>query len=146
MGYFNRADSLQKLPVQNLGSILNKVTYPLFSKIKEDNKKLKSTYLKVIGLSMFIMSPVMVFMGVLAKPLIIFLLTDKWIEVVPYLQILAICGLLYPIHSFNLNILKVKGRSDLFLKLEIIKKIIVGFSVALAINFGIFALVWSIVL
>lgn len=145
LGYFNRADSLQKLPVHNLGSILNRVTYPLFSEIKEDNIKLKSTYLKVIGLSLFIMSPVMIFMGVLAKPLILFLLTDKWIEVVPYLQILAISGLLFPIHSFNLNILKVKGRSDLFLKLEIIKKVIIVLSVAVAINFGVIGLVWSIV-
>lgn len=144
LGYFNRADSLQRLPVNNLGNILNRVTYPLFSEIQEDNKKLKSTYLKVIGLSIFIVSPIMCFMSVLAKPLIIFLLTEKWVEAVPYLQILAFCGLLYPIHSFNLNILKVKGRSDLFLKLEVIKKIIIAISIAAALNFGIIILVWSI--
>ena len=145
LGYFNRANSLQNLPVHNLGSILNKVTYPMFSKINDNDQKLRKTYLKVIGLSIFVMSPIMIFMGVLAKPLILFLLTDKWIAVVPYLQILVIAGLLYPIHSFNLNILKVKGRSDLFLRLEIIKKVITVLAILFAINYGIIGLVWSMV-
>lgn len=145
LGYFNRANSLQQLPVQNLGNILNKVTYPMFSKINNNDQKLRKAYLKVIGLSIFVMSPIMIFMGVLAKPLILFLLTDKWIAVVPYLQILVIAGLLFPIHSFNLNILKVKGRSDLFLRLEIIKKIIVVLAVLFAMNYGVIGLVWSMV-
>lgn len=145
LGYFNRANNLKQLPVQNLGNILNKVTYPIFSKINNNDQKLRKAYLKVIGLSIFVMSPIMIFMGVLAKPLILFLLTDKWIEVVPYLQILVIDGLLFPIHSFNLNILKVKGRSDLFLRLEIIKKIIIVLAVLFAMNYGVIGLVWSIV-
>ena len=145
LGYFNRANSLQRLPVQNLGNILNKVTYPMFSKINNNDQKLRKDYLKVIGLSIFVMSPIMIFMGVLAKPLILFLLTDKWISVVPYLQILVLAGLLFPIHSFNLNILKVKGRSDLFLRLEFIKKIIIVLAVLFAMNYGVIGLVWSIV-
>ena len=72
LGYFNRANNLKQLPVQNLGNILNKVTYPIFSKINNNDQKLRKAYLKVIGLSIFVMSPIMIFMGVLAKPLILF--------------------------------------------------------------------------
>ena len=77
LGYFNRANSLKQLPVQNLGNILNKVTYPMFSKINNNDQKLRKAYLKVIGLSIFVMSPIMIFMGVLAKPLILFLLSQE---------------------------------------------------------------------
>jgi O-antigen/teichoic acid export membrane protein len=70
------------------------------------------------------------------------LLTEKWIPAVPYFQILCIAGIMYPLHVYNLNILKVKGRSDLFFKLEIIKKVLISIGIVCAIPFGIYGLLY----
>jgi O-antigen/teichoic acid export membrane protein len=69
-------------------------------------------------------------------------MTEKWVPAVPYFQILCLVGIIYPLHSYNLNILKVKGRSDLFLRLEIVKKIVVTVCLSVAIPFGIYGLLW----
>ena len=143
LGYYNRADSLKQLPVSNLSNALNKVTFPLFAKISHDDQKLKEVYQKLMRVVIFIIAPTLALMVVLAEPIIRFLLTDKWLPAVPYLQILAISGLLYPIHSYNLNILQVKGRSDLFLRLEVIKKTFTVLILMLSIPFGIFGLLWG---
>ena len=145
LGFFNRASSFQRLPVQSIGRILNKVTFPLFSEIKDDNLRLKNIYMILLRQIMFIISPILIFMGVLAEPIVIFLFTEKWLPMIPYLRILLIGGILYPIHSYNLNILKVKGRSDLFLKLEIIKKIIIIISIIIGMQWGVIGLAWSTV-
>lgn len=143
LGYYNRADSLKQLPVSNLSSALNKVTFPLFAKISHNDVKLREVYQKLMKLVIFIIAPVLALMVVSAEPLFRFLLTDKWLPAVPYFQILSIAGLLYPIHAYNLNILQVKGRSDLFLKLEISKKIVIIIVVAVSIQFGIIGLLWG---
>ncbi|MEO5967775.1 MAG: lipopolysaccharide biosynthesis protein [Ferruginibacter sp.] len=143
VGYFTRADTIKQLPVYNISSALKKVTYPLFSSIQDDNVKLKSAYRQVMQLTLYIVCPVLVFMAILGEPLFRFLLTEKWLPAVPYFQILCFAGILQPIHSYNLNILKIKGRSDLYLKLEIYKKIIIVLSVLVSINFGIIGLIWG---
>ena len=91
----------------------------------------------------FCLSPVLVFMGVVAEPLFRFLFTEKWLPAVPYFQVLCITGILFPIHSYNLSILKIKGRSDLFLRLEILKKVIIAISIIISVRFGIMGLIWS---
>lgn len=91
---------------------------------------------------LFWIAPIMVFSGILAEPLFRFLLTDKWLPAVPYFQILCYVGIMYPLHSYNLNILKVKGRSDLFLRLEIIKKAMITIGLFIAVPFGVFGLLW----
>jgi len=143
LGYYNRADSLKQLPVSNLSSALNSVTFPLFSKLKDNNIKLKDVYRKLMKVVIFIISPVLCISVVTAEPLIRFLLSEKWLPAVPYFQILAISGILYPIHSYNLNILKVKGRSDLFLKLEIIKKALVVLILMVSFKYGVLGIVWG---
>jgi len=90
----------------------------------------------------FVIAPVLVIMGVLAEPLIRFLFTVKWMPAVPYFQILCVTGILYPLHAYNLNILNVKGGSDLLLKLEIIKKALTVVMIAITIRFGIIGLIW----
>jgi O-antigen/teichoic acid export membrane protein len=82
-------------------------------------------------------------MAALAEPLFRFLFTEKWLPAVPYFQILCWSGILYPIHAYNLNILKVKGRSDLFLKLEIIKKTMIVVIIGFSISFGIYGLLYG---
>lgn len=143
LGFYNRADSLKQLPVDNISNALNKVTYPLFSKIQDDDEKLRAVYKIILKTVIFIIAPIMICIIVIAEPLIRFLLTEKWLAAVPYLQILSIAGLLYPIHSYNLNILQVKGRSDLFLKLEVIKKTIIIIVIVISLKFGIYGLLWG---
>jgi O-antigen/teichoic acid export membrane protein len=146
VGFYNRADTLKQLPVTNIGSILNKVTFPLFSKVQHDDVVLKNLYKKLMQLVIYIVAPIILFMSALAEPLFRFLFTEKWLPAVPYFQILCWNGILYPIHSYNLNILKVKGRSDLFLKLEIIKKITISLMIIVSFQFGIYGLLYSSVI
>lgn len=143
LGYYNRADSLKQLPVSNFSNILNKVTYPLFAEIKNDDVRLKSVYKQIMKMVIFIIAPILMLMGVLAEPLFRFLFTEKWLPAVPYFQILCLHGLLYPLHSYNLNILSVKGRSDLFLRLEVIKKLLLTLTIAVSFSFGIYGLLWG---
>lgn len=143
LGYYNRADVLKQLPVNNLSAALNKVTFPLFVEISHDNIKLKEVYSKLMRVVIFIIAPVLTVMIITAEPLIRFLLTEKWLPIVPYFQILAVSGILYPLHAYNLNVLQVKGRSDLFLKLEVIKKVLIILVVLISINFGMKGLVWG---
>lgn len=140
VGFYNRASTLQMFPVVNLSMILTKVSFPLFSKIQNDNDKLKSVYKKLMQMVTFLIAPILIFMGVLAEPLFRFLFTEKWLPAVPYFQILCYNGILYPLHSYNLQILNVKGRSDLFLRLELIKKVIVVIMLVISFQFGIFGL------
>ena len=146
VGFYTRAETLKHLPVRNIANALNKVTYPLFATIQDDDVRLKRVYRQLMQMVTFVVAPVLIFMAVLGEPIFVFLFTEKWLPAVPYFQILCLTGILYPIHAYNLNILKVKGRSDLFLKLEIIKKILLLISIALTIQFGIYALLFSQVL
>lgn len=95
---------------------------------------------------MFVLTPVLILLAVLAEPVFVFLFTNKWLPAVPYFQILCVTGILFPLHSYNLTILNVKGRSDLFLKLEVIKKILIILTILVAIPFGIIALLYGQVL
>lgn len=143
VGYYTRANSLMMLPVGNISGALNRVIFPIFSKIQDDIPKLKSAYKKVMLLVLFVVAPIIVLMGILAKPLVIFLFTEKWLSMVPIFQIICLSGILYPIHLYNLIILQVKGRSDLFLKLEILKKILIAIILLLSIYFGFYGLLWG---
>lgn len=143
VGYYNRADSLQMLPVTNVSSIVTKVSFPLFASIQNDDIRLKSVYKKIMQMVIYLVAPILILMAVLAEPLFRFVFTEKWLPAVPYFQILCLNGILYPIHSYNLQILNVKGRSDLFLKLEVIKKIIVIVVVFLSFPYGIFGLLYG---
>lgn len=143
VGFYTRAQTMQKLPVINISKALNKVTYPLFAQIQDDNFRLKKVNKQIMQMVVFIIAPILIFAAVLAEPIFRFLLTEKWLPAVPYFQILCVSGILYPINAYNLNILKVKGRSDLFLKLEVVKKSLIAVSIVIAIQFGIYGLLIS---
>jgi O-antigen/teichoic acid export membrane protein len=143
VGFYNRADSLQMLPAGTISSIITKVSFPLFASIQNDDERLKSIFKRIMQMVIFLVTPTLVLMGVLAEPLFRFLFTEKWLPAVPYFQILCANGVLYPIHGYNLQILNVKGRSDLFLKLEIIKKILVVVVILISFQFGIFGLLYG---
>lgn len=143
VGFYTRANSLMMLPVGNVSTALNKVVFPLFSQVQDDVPRFRYAYRQIMQIVLFVITPIMIIMGVEAKPLIILLFTEKWLPMVPIFQIICFTGILYPIHLYNLLVLQVKGRSDLFLKLEIIKKIILSIVIFISYFFGFYALLWG---
>jgi len=141
LGFYTRAQQFQQLPSQNITGIIQRVAFPVLSSIQDDDEKLLKAYSSFIRLSAFVVFPLMIGLAVVAEPLIRLVLTEKWMPTVPLLQLLCIAGMLYPVHAINLNILNVKGRSDLFLKLEVIKKILVTFAILITFSFGVKAMV-----
>lgn len=137
LGFFSRAQSFAALPSSNITSVLQRVTFPVLSLIQDDDKELKDKYRRLLCCSAFIIFPLMIGLAVLASPLVRLVLTSKWDGCVLYLQIISFAMMWYPIHAINLNLLQVKGRTDLFLRLEIIKKIIGVGIMCITIPFGI---------
>ncbi|MCP9199878.1 lipopolysaccharide biosynthesis protein [Gramella sp. GC03-9] len=143
LGFYTRAETMNQLPVQNISRALDKVTFPLFAKIKNDNTRLKDIYKRLMKMVVFIVTPVLLFLAIMAEPVFRFLFTEKWLPAVPYFQILCVTGMILPLHSYNLGILNVKGRSDLFLRLEIIKKVVIVVILLATIPFGIKPLLYG---
>ena len=107
LGYYNRADTMQGFPLRNLITAVKKVVYPLLSKIQDNDALLRSTYKRMMLYVVFGITPLMILLIIIAKPLIVFLLTEKWLPVVPYFQLLCISSILYPLQEYNLQILDV---------------------------------------
>ena len=124
LGLFNQADKLSSIPAVTLTTIIQKVTYPLLSRMQNDTERLDHTYLITLQFAAFIIFPIMFGISIIAVPLIDVLLGHDWQASAEYISIISIAFSLYPIHAINLNMLQVKGRSDLFLKLEIVKKMV----------------------
>ena len=124
LGLYTRAKQFADLCSSNLTSVVQRVSYPVFSSIQDDRVRLKGAYQRVIKTTMFPTFVLMLGMAACAEPMIYVLIGEQWSECVPMLQIICTYGMLYPLHALNLNMLQVQGRSDLFLKLEIIKKVI----------------------
>lgn len=140
LGYYTRADSLGNLPSQNVAGILYRVTFPILSQLQDDRERLRSIYIKYLQISCFAIFPVMMGLAALAKPIIVVMLGEKWLPSVVLLQILCFGLMLDPICNINLNLLYVKGRSDLVLKLEIIKKSIAVTILVVSLPFGLVGL------
>ena len=114
LGYYTRADAFNQLPSQNITSVIQRVSFPVLSSIREDIPKLKAGYKKLIKSTMLISFVLMIGMSAVAKPLVLALIGEKWLVSAEYLQLLCFVGMFYPLHALNLNILNVLGRSDLF--------------------------------
>ena len=137
LGYYTRADEFRNIPSSHFSAIIGRVTYPVLARIQNDDKKLLLGFKKILTSTVFISSIMMIGMAAVSKPMILVLIGEKWMSTVPYLQLLCFVGLFYPLHVLNLNILKVKGRSDLFFRLEVIKKFFAIPIIILGIYFGI---------
>lgn len=124
LGQYTRAHQFGAIFSTNLTSIVQRVSYPVLSQIQDDSERLKSGYKRVIKVTMLVTFGCMLGLAAIAKPMIITLIGEQWLPAVPFLQIICLQMMLYPLHAINLNMLQVQGRSDLFLKLEIIKKCI----------------------
>ncbi|MGN6387643.1 MAG: oligosaccharide flippase family protein, partial [Verrucomicrobiota bacterium] len=131
----------QAIPSQSIGTITARVMFPLFSRLQDDPARLRNGLQKAITSTVFLQFPMMIGLATVAKPLILVLLTEKWLPIVPYFQLLCVAGIWFPLQLLNLNALMAIGRSDLFFQLEIIKKVTIVLSIALTYRWGVMALV-----
>ena len=143
LGQYTRASQFNQIFSSNLTSVIQRVSYPVLSSIQDESERLREAYRKVIKSTMLISFACMLGLAAVAKPLLILLIGEKWLPAVGFLQIICFSGMLYPLHAINLNILQVKGRSDLFLKLEIVKKIIAVGPLILGVLFSIEYMLWG---
>lgn len=139
LGVYNRAQQYAALPSSNIHAVVREVSFPVLSKIQDDDERLISNYRRMIKLSAFVVFPLMMMLAALARPIIIVMITEKWEACIILLQLMCFSMMWYPIHALNLNILMVKGRTDLFLKLEIAKKIVGLIVICSALPFGLVA-------
>lgn len=124
LGHYTRAQQFSEFPSSNVTGIIQRVTYPILCGIQDETERLEAVYRKFLKLSAFIIFPLMIGMSAVARPFIDIVLGTQWGFCGQLLQIICFAMMWYPIHAINLNLLQVKGRSDLFLRLEIIKKIL----------------------
>lgn len=124
LGQYTRAKGYSELFSSNLTSVIQRVTYPVLSNIQDEKERMVVAYRRILKLSMFISAIAMFFLGAISEPLLYCMIGPKWHEASIYLPLICISASTYPLHALNLNMLEIQGRSDLFLGLEIIKKII----------------------
>lgn len=142
LGNYTRAQQFASFPSSNINGIIQRVTFPILCTIQDDDVRLANVYRKFLRLSGFIIFPMMFGLAVLSKPLVLVVLNPQWEFSATLLSILCFAMMWYPIHSINLNLLQVKGRSDLFLRLEIWKKVIGVAILCVTVPFG---LIWMCV-
>jgi len=143
LGYYSQAKRLQTIPSYSIVTVIQTVIYPILSRIQDENERLRNSYRKVISVAVLFVFPLMfLFIGI-SDNLFYVVLSKKWMPAVAYFRPLCLMGALYPMYSINLNIFKVKGRSDLFLRVEIIKRIITFTLVIITSTVSVLALVWG---
>ena len=128
LGLYNRSQGYAQLPFKQINGILDGISFPVLSKLQGDEEQLSMAFIRFLKLAIFILCPIMLGLSALAYPLVILMITEKWAECVPLLQVLCFAIILWPIQTLNFSLLKVKGKTDLLLKLNIGIKIL-GFIV-----------------
>lgn len=146
LAQYNRGKQFPELIISNINTSIDSVLLPVMSKSQDDSQQIKSMTRRSIKTSTYIMAPLMMGLAFCAEPIVRLVLTDKWLPCVPFLRIFCITYMFYPVHTANLNAIKAMGRSDLFLKLEIAKKI-VGMTLLLSTMwFGVMAMAYSLLI
>lgn len=140
LAYYNKGKQFPTLIITNINTSIDSVLLPVMASAQDDKSIIKSMTRKSIKTSSFIMWPLMFGLATCAEPLVVVLLTEKWIKSVFFLRVFCFTYALWPIHTANLNAIKAMGRSDMFLKLEIIKKIVGFMSIILTMPFGVHAM------
>lgn len=146
LGYYTRAHQFTDFASSNITGIFQRVTYPILCTIQNDDARLSDVYRRLLKTSAFIIFPLMMGLAAVAKPMIISFLTEKWLFAALLIQILCFSQMWYPVHAINLNLLQVKGRSDLFLKLEIIKKIITVIMLCITLPLGLIPMCFGMII
>ena len=140
LGYYEKGREYVNMVSQNLTMVVQSVSYPALSQLQNEKERLKTGYKKVIKVTMLVTFVLVLGLAACAKSFILVLIGEKWLPSVPMMQIICFSLMLYPLHAINLNMLQVQGRSDLFLRLEIIKKTIAIIPIVLGIFCGIYAM------
>lgn len=146
LGYYNRSYTIAYFPSNNISNILSRAIYPIQCSIQNDTDRLRSSFMQYMRMSAYIVFPLMIGLCVLAKPFVYLILTEKWLPMVPLLQIMCIAYMWDPIMGIHNNILNAKGRSDLFFKAEILKKIAAIIILIITIPFGIQVMCFGLIL
>lgn len=146
LGHYTRAHQFSEFPSSNLTGIIQRVTYPVLCEIQDDDERLSNIYRRFLKLSAFVIFPLMVGLSSVAQPFVNIILGQQWGFCGQLLQIICFSMMWYPIHSINLNLLQVKGRSDLFLRLEIIKKILGVSVLCITAPFGLVVMCYGSIL
>ncbi len=140
LGYYNRGQQFPQLIVSNINGSIQSVMLPALSAHQDDRNRVKDMMRRAIVSSSFLIFPMMFGMAVVAEPLVKIVLTDKWLPAVPFLQIACFTFALLTIHTANLQAINAMGRSDIFLRLEIIKKIMGLIVLGVSLPFGVYAI------
>lgn len=146
LGQYTRAKQFSTMFSSNLTGVIQRVTYPVLSEIQDEKERMVAAYRKIIKTTMFLTFALMFVLGAVSEPLLCCLIGPKWHEAATYLPLICLVGSLYPLHAINLNMLQVQGRSDLFLGLEIVKKVIGLAPLFIGAFVGIFPMLYTIVL
>lgn len=143
LGYYTRASSMERVVTSATTQTISRVMFPALATIQNDTERLKRYYQEATKLIVFVSFPIMIGLASVSDNLIPFLFGARWQPSAYYFSVLCIAGMLYPLHALNLNALQVKGRSDVFLRLEIAKKILILASVAMSYRWGIAGLLYA---
>lgn len=143
LGYYNRGKQFPMLIIQNINSAIDSVLFPVMSKMQTETERLKAMMRRSMKTSTFIIFPMMAGLAAVAKPLTILLLTDKWLPAVPFIRFCCFTYAFWPVHTANLQAIKALGRSDVFLKLEIAKKIVGVVTLIITLPFGLTVMMWG---
>jgi len=143
LGYYTRAHQFAAFPSSNITGTIQRVTFPVLCSIRQDDERLRNVYRRFLRLSAFVVFPLMIGLAAVAHPFIVLILKEQWAFSSVLLQIVCLSMMWYPIHAINLNLLQVKGRSDLFLKLEIWKKCFGIAMICITVPFGLTAMCWG---
>uniref|UniRef100_UPI0022E78990 lipopolysaccharide biosynthesis protein n=1 Tax=Holdemanella porci TaxID=2652276 RepID=UPI0022E78990 len=146
LAFYNQGDKFPKLIVTNINTSIDSVLLPTMSNEQDNPVRVKEMTRRAIKTSTYIMAPLMIGLAFCAEPIVRLVLTDKWLPCVPYLRIFCVTYLFWPIHTANLNAINSMGRSDLFLKLEILKKIIGMILLLSTMWFGVMAMAYSLLI
>lgn len=138
LGHYTRANEYASIFSSNLTTIVQRVSFPALAEIQDDKERMVQGYRKVIKITMFVTAICMISLGAVSEPMIYTLIGTKWHEAATYLPLICITMSLYPLHAINLNILQVLGRSDIFLYLEFLKKIVGLLPLVIGICCGIY--------
>jgi len=141
LGFFTRAKALREVPTQTLWEMVGRVTFPVFATIQDDTDRVKRGLKKALTTLALVNFPMMIGLAVTARPLVLVLLTEKWAESIPYFQLLCLVGLSFPVYGINLNVVQALGRADIYFRLEIVKKVLIGINIAVTWQWGISAMI-----
>lgn len=144
LAFYNQGDKFPKVIVTNINTSIDSVLLPSMSSVQENRERVKAMTRRAIKTGTYIMAPFMMGLSFCATPVVQLVLTDKWLPCVPYLQIFCITYMFWPIHTANLNAINSLGRSDLFLKLEIIKKIVGMILLLTTMRISVMAMAYSL--